>query len=242
MQRPGVVYLHLLPSPASPRVGSRLPFPASGGPQADSLLATAAPPAPQIMATLGLLVLPPAAASEVQAVYGRMVEEAAEAAADAAAAAGGQSAAAQSLRWQGPSEAGAVAPAAAPAPAAAQQCAYWGSFSSFLASWSLLLSPSAAQWRLQAARADSPLARQQGAELSAAAAEEAQSLLPFLLSQGMIHCVEVRPAATLCLSSLLLASVPPARCGSAWGGVHCHSLHLPTPAGNRYGASWHLAP
>jgi hypothetical protein len=183
MQRPGVVYLHLLPAPES------LSAAASGGDLHPASPAAAAPPAPEILATLGLLVLPPAAAAEVQDLYGRMVQEAAEAAAEAGTAAGGVLLPAA---VQGPSDAVQALAAAAPAAAAAQQCAYWGYFSSFLASWSLLLSPSAAQWQLQAARADSPLARQQGAELSAAAAEEAQSLLPFLLAQRMMHCVEVR--------------------------------------------------
>jgi hypothetical protein len=69
--------------------------------------------------------------------------------------------------------------------------AYWRHFSAFLASWSLLLSPAAAQWPVVASRADSPMARQQASDLAEAAAHEARLLLPYLLAQGMIHCIEV---------------------------------------------------
>ncbi len=159
-----MLLLHLLPCPACAKP------PAGPGPEGASLGGGGKHRhGLHPLASLPLLVLPAEAAQEVQALYGRMVQEMGQ------------------KEW-GISQAAGVDPAAVPASAAepaALKAAYWGHLVPFMHAWGMLLDA-----------AQQPGAQR---ELStagcAAAGAEVLDLLLFMDQQCMPACLEVALAA-----------------------------------------------
>jgi hypothetical protein len=144
------------------------------------------------LASLPLLVLPSAAAQEVQGLYGRMVEQEEQELAAAAQQAAGEAAEAPATA------AGAAAgPAAHPSlTSAASLAAYWQCFAPFARAWVPLLSPAAVALppAAPAAGPSSEAEATRQADAVALAGRSVSQLLLFLEQQRMPACLDVAMA------------------------------------------------